>query len=91
MANTIRIIRFPIILSAGIIGGLGIVVSSAFFILHLLRQSSLGQPYFYPPYAIDDPNKRDGILRFPYQLTPKRSVFHNKRENKRKENKDIDE
>ncbi|CAN7295937.1 spore germination protein [Paenibacillus sp. LjRoot153] len=91
MANAIRIIRFPIILSAGIMGGLGIAVSVAFFILHLLRQSSLGQPYFYPPYSIEDKNKRDGLIRVPYQLAPKRSVFANTGENNSKGNKDIDE
>lgn len=91
MANTIRIIRFPIILSAGIIGGLGITVSIAFLILHLLRQSSLGQPYFYPPYTIEDKNKRDGLIRLPYKAVPKRSVFANMGENNLKGNKDIDE
>ncbi|KRF09650.1 hypothetical protein ASG89_15655 [Paenibacillus sp. Soil766] len=91
MANAIRIIRFPIILSAGIMGGLGIAVSVALLILHLLRQSSLGQPYFYPPYTIEDKNKRDGLIRVPYQLIPKRSVFANTGENTLKGNKDIDE
>lgn len=91
MANTIRIIRFPIILSAGIMGGLGIAISIAFLILHLLRQSSLGQPYFYPPYTIENKNKRDGLLRFPYQLAPKRSVFANNGDNIPKGNTDIDE
>jgi hypothetical protein len=91
MANAIRIIRFPIILSAGIIGGLGIAVSIALLIFHLLRQSSLGQPYFYPPYTIENKNKRDGLIRVPYKLAPKRSVFANTGENNPKGNKDIDE
>ncbi|MDR6554143.1 spore germination protein [Paenibacillus qinlingensis] len=91
MANAIRIIRFPIILSAGIMGGLGIVVSVALLILHLLRQSSLGQPYFYPPYTIENKNNRDGLIRVPYKLASKRSVFANTGENTPKGTKDIDE
>lgn len=91
MANTIRIIRFPIIISAGIMGGLGITVSTAFLVLHLLRQSSVGQPYFYPPFAIENKNKRDGLIRIPFKLAPRRSVFANLEENSSKESTDIDE
>ncbi|QHW35586.1 spore germination protein (plasmid) [Paenibacillus rhizovicinus] len=91
MSNTIRIIRFSIIISAGIIGGLGITMSIAFLILHLLRQSSVGQPYFYPPYTIENKNKRDGLVRMPFSSAPKRSVFANTEENNPKGSSDIDE
>ncbi|MEH7277095.1 spore germination protein, partial [Neobacillus vireti] len=37
MGTAIRIIRFPIILMAGLWGGIGIMLAFCFFIIHLLR------------------------------------------------------
>ncbi|RTE10103.1 spore germination protein [Paenibacillus whitsoniae] len=91
MAFTIRIIRFPIIISAGVLGLFGMVFSTTLLIIHLLQLSSAGHPYFYPPYAIKTKNKRDGILRIPFPLTPRRSVFANMADNPQKGSSDIDE
>lgn len=69
MGNVIRIIRFPLILLAGVWGFYGIMLGFCFILIHLLRQSSLGSPYttpFYPPRRID---LRDSLVRFPLPFT----------------------
>lgn len=72
MGNVIRIIRFPLILLAGLWGFYGIMLGFCFILVHLLRQTSLGSPYmapFYPPRLID---WRDSIVRLPLPFTFKR-------------------
>ncbi|MBA2939084.1 spore germination protein [Paenibacillus sp. CGMCC 1.16610] len=91
MAFTIRIIRFPIIISAGLLGLFGMVFSTTLLVIHLLRLTSAGHPYFYPPYDIKEKNKRDGILRIPFPMAPKRSVFADMGGMPRKGSPDIDE
>lgn len=48
--NTVRIIKYPIIFLAQLLGILGIVFGLIYVLAHLLRLSSLGRPYvgFYP-------------------------------------------
>lgn len=72
MGNVIRIIRFPIIVLAGLWGFYGIMLGVCFILIHLLRQTSLGSPYtapFYPPRLLD---WRDSLVRLPLPLTFKR-------------------
>ncbi|WP_339254464.1 spore germination protein [Sporosarcina sp. FSL W8-0480] len=72
MGNVIRIIRFPLILLAGLWGFYGIMLGFCFILVHLLRQSSLGSPYmapFYPPRLID---WRDSLVRLPLPFTSNR-------------------
>lgn len=72
MGNVIRIIRFPLILLAGLWGFYGIMLGLCFILVHLLRQTSLGSPYtapFYPPRLLD---WRDSLVRLPLPFTFKR-------------------
>ncbi|MEI4768145.1 spore germination protein [Psychrobacillus sp. FJAT-51614] len=72
MGNVIRVLRFPIIIIAGIWGYYGIMLAFCLILVHLLRQSSLGSPYsapFYPPRMID---WRDSIARLPMPLISNR-------------------
>ena len=69
MGNVIRIIRFPLIILAGLWGFYGIMFGFCFILIHLIRQSSLGSPYlspFYPPRFSD---WRDSIIRLPQSFT----------------------
>ncbi|MDP4171338.1 MAG: spore germination protein, partial [Bacillota bacterium] len=50
MGTAIRIIRFPIIIMAGFWGGIGIMIAFCYILIHLLKLSSLGRPYFAPVY-----------------------------------------
>ena len=72
MGNVIRIVRFPIIVLAGLWGFYGIMLAVCFILIHLLRQTSLGTPYtapFYPPRLLD---WRDSLVRLPLPFTFKR-------------------
>lgn len=75
LGNAIRILRFPMILLAGMLGGVGIMLGICFTLLHLLRLSSLGSPYLhplYPPRLRDIPNS---IIRAPFSALFRRSSF----------------
>ncbi|MBP1931078.1 spore germination protein [Ammoniphilus resinae] len=97
MGTTIRIIRFPMILLAGIWGGFGIMFGFCFLLIHLLRQSSLGSPYLEPFYPIRLRDLQNSVVRMPFPFFSKRMVltraedkgkFNAKRA---KQKKDIDE
>ncbi|MFD0670827.1 spore germination protein [Cohnella sp. GCM10027633] len=45
MAAAIRIVRFPLMLASGLIGGFGIMIVSLLLLLHLTSLHTLGQPY----------------------------------------------
>lgn len=53
MSSTIRFIRFPMLLAAGLLGLPGIAFFSGFLVIHLLRMTSYGKPYMYPWYPPD--------------------------------------
>ncbi|OXS53024.1 hypothetical protein B1A99_31165 [Cohnella sp. CIP 111063] len=48
MSNTQQIIRFPMIVLAGMWGGIGIVIGFSFLTIHLAKQTSVGMPYLQP-------------------------------------------
>lgn len=74
MGNVIRVLRFPLILLAGIWGFYGLMIGFCFLLIHLIRLSSLGTPFlapFYPPRFAD---WRDSIIRLPIQFTNIRPI-----------------
>ncbi|MFD1174193.1 spore germination protein [Oceanobacillus picturae] len=97
MGTSIRVLRFPMIILAGILGIMGIVFGISFLIIHLLRLTSLGRPYLTPiyPFRMVDLNKV--LIRFPQQFQGKRFLSFRPKDrvrfNKKKahEKKDIDE
>lgn len=97
IGSTIRVIRFPMILLAGLLGALGIVVGFSFLASHLLRQTSLGRPYMYPIYPVRFSDWKDGFIRAPLSSLAERNHFFSPKKvrrfnpDKAKEKKDIDE
>ncbi|MFC0211993.1 spore germination protein [Paenibacillus chartarius] len=75
MGITIRIVRFPLILLAGLLGGLGLVVGMSFIAIHLLRLSSLEQPYLYPVYPLRPANFKASVIRMPFAFLRRRTTF----------------
>lgn len=75
MGITIRIIRYPIIILAGFYGGIGIMISICFLVIHLLRATSLDQPYLYPLYPFRKEDLKDSILRLPFSFLRRRSSY----------------
>ncbi|MRG85699.1 spore germination protein [Salinibacillus xinjiangensis] len=97
MGNTIRLIRFPFLLFAYLLGFLGVVLSFCFLLAHLLRLTSLGRPFLEPIYPPRLKDMKDSVIRFPFSWNTKRPIqlqtektqrFSAKKARKRK---DIDE
>ncbi|MGC4379368.1 spore germination protein, partial [Fictibacillus sp. Mic-4] len=65
---TIRAIRFPFLLFAQFWGLLGVSMCFAFFVSHLLRLTSLGNPYIEPVYPLRLKDLKDGLIRLPFSM-----------------------
>ncbi|WP_081810907.1 spore germination protein [Bacillus sp. UNC438CL73TsuS30] len=97
MGTAIRIIRFPIILMAGLWGGIGIMVSFCFFLIHLLKLDTLGRPYLSPVYPLRWRDLGFSLFRFPLKYLSYRPVTNHPVDGQRypskkaKEKKDVDE
>lgn len=97
MGTAIRIIRFPIIIIAGFWGGIGIMMSFCFLIIHLLKLSTLGRPYLAPIFPFRWNDLGYSIFRFPFQFNANRPETNLTLDTKRysnkkaKQKKDVDE
>ncbi|SDJ41809.1 spore germination protein [Salimicrobium halophilum] len=65
MGTAIRIIRFPMIILAGMWGFLGTVFGLCFLIIHLLKVTSLGRPYLAPLYPFEWKDLNKSLFRLP--------------------------
>ncbi|WP_067724934.1 spore germination protein [Oceanobacillus damuensis] len=72
MGTTIRLLRFPMILLAGMLGLIGMMFGLCFLLIHLLRVTTLGRPYLSPiyPFRMQDINKV--LFRLPQAFQGKR-------------------
>jgi spore germination protein KA len=75
MSNTIRFIRFPIILFAAFWGGVGIIFAVCFLFIHLGRLQSFGNPYLVPFYPLHIRDLKDSLIRSSYSQTAERPTF----------------
>jgi hypothetical protein len=69
MGSTIRLLRFPFIFFAYLWGGLGIVICLSFLMVHLLKLTSLGNPYMSPLYPIRLSDWKDAFIRLPFSMS----------------------
>lgn len=97
MGNTIRLLRFPFLILAELLGLVGILLGFCALLTHLIRLTSLGRPYlepFYPPRLQDF---KDSFIRLPFSKQSKRPMFLQTKDKERmnaedaKKKKDIDE
>ncbi|MHA6251600.1 spore germination protein [Oceanobacillus sp. CAU 1775] len=97
MGNTIRLIRFPLIILSGLFGIIGIVFGGSMIVIHLIKLRSLGRPYLTPLYPLRLADFNKVFFRFPiekqgrrflsYRLKDKRTFS----EKKAHEKKDMNE
>lgn len=95
--TTLRIIRFPLIVLAGILGLLGIAFGLCWLIIHMLRLTSLGRPYLAPLYPLQIKDFNKVFFRAPLNYSsrraktyrPKSIIRFNKKDAKQK--RDINE
>ncbi|WP_254218830.1 spore germination protein [Virgibacillus pantothenticus] len=97
MGTTIRVLRFPMILLAGLLGIIGIMFGACFLVIHLLKLTSLGRPYLSPIYPFNWEDLNKTLYRLPYHMQSKRFTsfrlkdIYRFNKNKAKQKKDIDE
>ncbi|TFB15067.1 spore germination protein [Filobacillus milosensis] len=75
MGNTIRLIRFPFLFFAHILGLLGITICFCYILAHLLKLTSLGRPILEPIYPPRITDLKDGFIRLPFSSQSKRPVY----------------
>ncbi|WP_409298568.1 spore germination protein [Peribacillus sp. SCS-26] len=100
MSNTIRLLRFPFLVFAQLLGLLGISICFAYILVHLLKLKSLGTPYIGPIYPLRLSDLKDALFRLPFRdqttrphavLSREPARYHPRRPLKPDKNKDIDE
>ncbi|MFC4556872.1 spore germination protein [Virgibacillus kekensis] len=72
MGNTIRLIRFPILLFAHVYGIFGIAICIAYIMVHLLKLTSLGRPFLEPIFPFRYKDLKDSFIRLPFGMQQKR-------------------
>lgn len=88
MSTAVRILRFPIILLAGMWGVYGIMLGACFLLIHLLRQSSLGRPFLLPFYPFRSRDLKNSLIRLPFSASGKRPVLSQSPDDTRLSKKD---
>ncbi|WP_254871227.1 spore germination protein [Bacillus sp. Marseille-Q1617] len=97
IGTAVRMIRFPIILMAGLYGGGGIMFCFCFILIHLLKVTTLGRPYLSPVYPLRFSDLKYSLFRLPYQFLLQRPITNHPVDTnripakKRKQKKDVDE
>ncbi|MBH5318413.1 spore germination protein [Paenibacillus sp. GSMTC-2017] len=84
MSNTIRVLRYPFIIAAAMLGIVGILICGCFLLTHLLRLKSLGTPFLQPFYPLRVQDWKDSIVRAPlnsFKIRPtlNRPLFKSKK------------
>lgn len=64
-AIALRVLRFPLMLSAALLGGYGLMIALILIWLHLINLRVLGQPYLSPVGPFRPKQWRDVIVRAP--------------------------
>lgn len=76
-AFALRMLRFPIMILAGIFGLYGVVIGIIYIFNHMLSLKSFGVPYMAPVSPEDYQGMKDVVIRSPLWWMPKRPGFFN--------------
>jgi len=74
-AFALRMLRFPIMILAGIFGLYGVVIGVIFIFNHMLSLKSFGVPYMAPVSPENYQGFKDVVIRSPLWWMPKRPAF----------------
>ncbi|SFF42684.1 spore germination protein [Paenibacillus algorifonticola] len=79
IAIALRILKFPLMISATVMGGFGIMIVFLLILLHLCKLRSIGQPYMRPLAPFQFNQMRDVIVRVPLKKmlqSPRKHIAH---------------
>lgn len=65
MAIALRVLRFPLMVMAGLLGGFGLMIGFLWILLHMCRLQSLGVPYMNSLARLRLKDLRDVFVRIP--------------------------
>lgn len=65
MNTSVRILRFPFMITASMFGFYGIMIGLMCILIHLIRLESFGAPYLYPIAPFDWKGIKDTFVRLP--------------------------
>ena len=75
MSNTLRLLRFPILISTAFFGLLGYLAGIITIMLHLMSIRSFGSPYLAPVIPFDKNGMKDIFIRAPWWKMLQRPKF----------------
>ncbi|SDW02982.1 spore germination protein KA/spore germination protein [Marininema mesophilum] len=84
-AISIRLIRFPMIVVAGILGLFGVTLLSFIILIHLLKLRSFNVPYLAPFSPLRLSDLKDSLIRVPWKFMKQRPVIFRPEDAKREE------
>lgn len=94
MSNSVRLLRFPVMIAASLLGFLGISIGIAVILVHLCKLESFGTPYFAPVAPLRLKDWKDSFVRLPFWKLNERPIDPHPQklvqENRSKEGKDND-
>lgn len=76
LVNTNRLLQFPFMIAASLLGLYGIVALGLMLITHMVSLRSFGVPYMAPLAPFSWPEMRDTLLRAPWWVMNKRPSFY---------------
>lgn len=68
IAIALRILQFPMMIAAALLGGFGVMIMLILILLHLTKLRSLGQPYLSPLAPLKFSLLRDVFIRAPIRI-----------------------
>ncbi|UFJ40824.1 spore germination protein [Brevibacillus humidisoli] len=85
MASAIRLVRFPMMISAALFGMIGISIGLMILIAHLISLESLGMPYGTPNSPMRLQDWKDTWIRFPLWKMNKRPLSTDPKQGRRQQ------
>ncbi|PTM59133.1 spore germination protein [Desmospora activa] len=82
-AISVRLLRFPLMIAASILGLYGIVASLMVLLLHLLKIRSFGIPYLVPFSPLRLSDLKDTLIRIPWPWMKSRPTMFKPEDNQR--------
>ncbi|RAL26467.1 spore germination protein [Thermoflavimicrobium daqui] len=86
-AISVRLLRFPLMISAGIFGLYGVMLGLVLLLLHLVQLRSMGIPYMAPYTPLNTSDFKDTLVRMPWKWMDKRPSFFHPKDSQRQEEK----
>ncbi|MBM7097162.1 spore germination protein [Bacillus sp. H-16] len=71
MSMAMRLLRYPIMIMASLLGFVGIVFCLTVYLIHLCKLTSIGKPFFYPFAPFDWKGLMNRFVRLPHTVEVK--------------------